>query len=171
MKSLQENMVEFKKQLKKGVIQKAYLGLMEYMLGLKNYFSGKYPDYSTPGSLYNGYMDMTYFSILPRSLKDRDLKIAIVFLYDAFRFEIWLSGKNKQVLTKYWQVIKERKWDKYKVVEPAKGVDSIVEHILVEHPDFSDLDALTKQIEQGTLRFIHDIERFLAETPPGKSLG
>jgi hypothetical protein len=162
MKSLQENMVEFRKQLEKGAIQKAYLGLMEYMLSLKNHFSSKYPNYSTPGSLYNGYMDMTYFSILPKSLKDKDLKIAVVFLYDTFRFEVWLSGKNKQVLTKYWQIISKSRWNKYKVVEPAKGVDSVVEHILVDNPDFSNLDALTKQIEQGTLKFIQDIERFLA---------
>ena len=59
MKSLQENMVEFREQLKKGSIQKAYLGLMEYMMSLKNHFSNKFPDYSTPGGLYNGYMDMT----------------------------------------------------------------------------------------------------------------
>jgi hypothetical protein len=52
---------------------------------------------------------------------------------------------------------------KYKIVEPTKGVDSVVEHILVDNPDFSDLAALTKQIEQGTLKFIQDIERFLAK--------
>lgn len=164
MKTLQENMAEFKKQLEKGTIQKAYLGLMEYMMSLKNHFSSKYPDYSTSGSLYSGYMDMTYFSIFPRSLKDRDLKIAIVFLYDTFRFEIWLSGKNKRVLAEYWQIISKSKWNKYKIVEPAKGVDSVVEHILADKPDFSDLNALTKQIEQGTLKFIQDIERFLAKT-------
>ena len=163
MKSLQENMIEFRKQLEKGAIQKAYFGLMEYMMSLKNYLSNKYPDYSTPGSLYNGYMDMTYFSIFPKSLKDRDLKIAIVFLYDTFRFEVWLSGKNKQVLAKYWQVISRSKWNQYKVVEPTKGVDSVVEHILVDNSDFSDLDVLTKQIEQGTLKFIQDIEGFLAK--------
>lgn len=164
MESLQENMAEFGKQLKKGAIQKAYKGLMEYMMSLKNHLSNKYPDYSAPGSLYNGYMDMTYFSILPKSLKDRDLKIAIVFLYDAFRFEVWLSGKNKQVLAKYWKIINRSKWDRYKVVEPAKGVDSILEHILVDNPDFRDLDALTREIEQGTVEFIRDIERFLAKT-------
>jgi hypothetical protein len=164
MKSLQENMAEFGKQLEKGTIQKAYQGLMGYMMSLKNHFSDKYPDYSTPGSLYYGYMDMTYFSILPKSLKDRDLKIAIVFLYDTFRFEIWLSGKNKQILTKYWKIIKESSWDKYKIVEPVKGIDSVVEHILVDNPDFSNLDALTKQIEQGALKFIRDIESFLAKT-------
>ena len=164
MKPLQENMVEFRKQLEKGSIQKAYQGLMEYVMSLKNHFSNKYPDYSVAGNLYYGYMDMTYFSILPKSLKDRNLKIAIVFLYGTFRFEIWLSGKNKQVLAKYWNIFKENSWDKYKIVEPAKAVDSVVEHILVDSPDFSDLDALTKQIEQKTLKFIQDIEGFLAKT-------
>lgn len=164
MKSLQENMIEYKKQLEKGIIQKAYQGLMEYMMSLKNHFTNKYPDYSVPGSIYHGYMDMTYFSVFPKSLKDRDLKIAIVFLYDTFRFEIWLSGKNKQVLAKYWKIIKESKWDKYKIVTPVKDVDSIVEHILIDNPDFSDLEALTKQIDQGTLKFIKDIESFLTKT-------
>jgi len=164
MKSLQENMVEYKKQLEKGIIQKAYQGLMEYMMSLMNHFTNKYPDFSVPGSIYFGYMDMTYFSILPKSLKDRDLKIAIVFLYDTFRFEIWLSGKNKQVLSKYWKVFKKSNWDKYKVVEPGKGVDSIVEYILVDNPDFSDLEVLTKQIDQGTVKFIQDIESFLTQS-------
>jgi len=107
-------------------------------------------------------MDMTYFSVFPKSLKDRDLKIAIVFLHDTFRFEVWLSGKNKQVLTKYWKLIQESGWDKYHMVSPAKGVDSILEYILIDNPDFSDLDALTVQIERGTLKFIQDVENFLS---------
>jgi hypothetical protein len=164
MNSLQENMIEYKKQLEKGIIQKAYHGLIEYMMSLRNHFTTQYPDYSIPGSIYYGSMDMTYFSILPRSLKDRELKIAIVFLYDSFRFEIWLSGKNKQVLSKYWKVFKKNNWDKYKIVEPVKGVDSIVEHILVDNPDFSDLDDLTKQIDQVALKFIQEIEQFLTQT-------
>jgi len=34
---------------------------------------------------------------------------------------------------------------------------------LVENPDFNDLDALTSQIEKGTLKFIEDVENFLSE--------
>lgn len=164
MSALQENMTEFKKQLEKGMIQKAYQGLLEYTITLKNHFSNKYPEYSVSGSLYSGYMDMTYFSVFPKSLKERDLKIAIVFIYDAFRFEIWLSGKNKQVLAKYWEIIKQSGWHKYKAVEPVKGVDFVLEHVLVDNPDFSNLDALTKHIEQGSMEFIQDIESFLSKT-------
>ena len=121
----------------------------------------KYPDYVASGSIYYGYIDMTYFSVFPKSIKDRKLKIAIVFLHEAFRFEVWLSGVNRQIQAKYWELIKESDWNKYQIVPPAKGVDSIVEHILVDNSDFSDLDALTQQIEKGTLKFIQDVENFL----------
>ena len=56
------------------------------MLSLKNHFTNQHPDFSVPGSLYYGYMDLTYFSVVPGSLKDRELKIAIVFLHEPFRF-------------------------------------------------------------------------------------
>ena len=44
-----------------------------------------------------------------------------------------------------------------------KGVDSILEHTLVENPDFSDTDKLTAEIEKGVLEFIADIEEFLSK--------
>ena len=49
-------------------------------------------------------------------------------------------------------------------MEPVKGMDSVVEHVLVDNPNFSNLDALTKQVEQHALKFIPDIEGFLAQT-------
>jgi len=164
MKSFQKYIGEYRKQLEKGSIQKAYQGLMKYMMSLKTHFKKKYPEYSISGSIYQGYMDMTYFPIFPESLKAKHLKIAIVFVHEKFRFEVWLSGKNKQVLTKYWKLFSESDWDKYQIVSPVKGTDSIVEHILSDNPDFSDLDSLTKKIEIGTLNFIKDVDSFLSET-------
>jgi hypothetical protein len=38
-----------------------------------------------------------------------------------------------------------------------------VEHVLVDHPDFSVLDTLTTQIERETLKFIVDVESFLSD--------
>jgi hypothetical protein len=161
MGSLQEHMNEFRNQLEKGSIQKAYQGLMEYVMGLRTYLQKKYPEYAVSGSIYYGYMDMTYFAFTPKSLKDRKLKIAIVFVYEAFRFEVWLAGNNKAVQEKYWKSFKESGWAKYQIVPSTRGIDAIVEHVAVENPDFSDLDSLTKQIERGTLNFIEDVEHFL----------
>lgn len=162
MKSFQEYMIEYKKQMEKGDIKEAYKGLMEYIMELRSYFKNKYPDYFVSGSIYYGYMDMTYFSFTPESLKRRKLKIAIVFIHGTCRFEIWVGGYNKQVQLKYWKLVKESDWNKYRVPSTIKGVDSIIEDILVENPDFSDLDILTKQIEKSALRFINDVESFLS---------
>ena len=162
MASFNESMQEYKQQLERGLIQQAYRGLMDYMQGLKTYFRNHYPYAFVSGGLYQGYMDMTYFSFVPASLKSRDLKIAIVFVYDAFRFEAWLSGCNRQVQARYWEIIRESTWDQYPLVpDPAKA-DAILTHVLVADPDFGSPDALTGQIEQGTLSFTHDIESFLS---------
>ena len=161
--SFHDNMKEYKNQLEKGTIIKAYRGLMEYISALRTHFKKEFPDYSVSGSIYQGYMDMTYFAVFPPLLKLRKLKIAIVFLHEAFRFEAWLSSVNKTVQAKYWNLVREQAWNKYRIPPTIKGIDSIVEYVIVEKPSFRDLDALTKQIEQGTLEFIKDVETFLSK--------
>jgi hypothetical protein len=163
MGSLSEYIKEYRKQLEKGYIQRAYKGLMEYIMDLKTYLKSQHPDYVISGSIYYGYMDMTYFSFFPESFKQRNLKIAIVFNYNQFRFEVWLAGYNKQVQQKYWKLFQESDWNTYTIVSTTKGVDSIIEHTLADNPDFRDLDSLTKQIEAGTLNFIKDIDGFLSK--------
>lgn len=163
MTSFHEQMVEYKKQLQKGVINKAYKGLMEYILDLRTYFKNKYPDHFVSGSIYFGYMDMTYFAFTSKTLQNKKLKIAIVFVHETFRFEVWLGGTNKQVQQKYWEFFRERNWNKYRLVPTTKDVDSILEHTLVDDPDFRDPAKLTRQIEKETLKFIKDIENFLSK--------
>jgi hypothetical protein len=41
-------------------------------------------------------------------------------------------------------LFREHDLEKYRIVQPAKGVDAILEHILIDNPDFHDLHALTK---------------------------
>jgi hypothetical protein len=163
MESFSDYMNEYRKQLERGAIKEAYKGLMEYIQDLKTYFKNKYPDYFVSDSIYYGYMDMTYFAFFPKSLKQRNLKIAIVFIHDTFRFEVWLAGYNKQVQQKYWKLFKESDWNKYHITPAIKGIDYILDYTLVDSPDFRNLDALTRQIEKGVLNFINDIEDFLSK--------
>ena len=75
MRSFEKYMNEYRKQMKTGDIKKAYRGLMEYIMELRLYFKRHYPDYFVSGSIYYGYMDMTYFSFTPKHLNDEDLKL------------------------------------------------------------------------------------------------
>lgn len=163
MKPFHECMSEYKRLMGEGCIKEAYRGLMEYTMGLKSDLKNKYPDYVVSGSIYYGYLDMTYFSFFPELLKLRKLKVAIVFMHDTCRFEVWLAGYNKEIQTKYWKLFKEGDWNKYYIPSTTQGVDSIIEHTLVKDPDFRDLDALTEQIERGTLEFIGDVENYLSQ--------
>jgi len=106
---------------------------------------------------------MTYFAISTPSLKQRDLKIAIAFNCEDFRFESWLAERNRRVNRQYWELLKDRKWPAYRVVTSAKDVDSIIEFDLAQDFDLSDMDVLTKSIKMGKDKFIEDVEGFLSE--------
>jgi hypothetical protein len=162
MNEFHESMQEYKKQLQKGKIQKAYLGLMEYFNSLRSHFQKNYPDHFVMGSVYFGYMDMTYFAIAPKPLRQRKLKIAIVFLHEIFRFEVWLVGNNRAIQKQYYKLFTDKKWDKYQITTPAPGVDAVLEQILIDNPDFSDSDALTRTIEKGTLDFTKNVTTYLS---------
>jgi len=162
MLSLSEAMLEYRDQLRKGMIQVAYKGLMDTMLAMKTYLKNQHPDFFVSGSLYTGYMDMTYFSFTPPALKERNLKIAIVFVHEDFRFEAWLAGVNRQVQSEYWKLIEASDWRKYQLVDKPQQQDGILWQVLVENPDFGNLDALSAQIEAGSLQFSQDVEAFLA---------
>jgi hypothetical protein len=158
-------MDELRRQLAKGSIQKAYRALFSYITELRTHFVNKYGDSAVSG-LYQGYMDMTYFALFPPFLKRLDLKVAIVFNYDEFRFEAWLAARNRKVQRQYWELFKDSHWAEYRVVAPAGGIDSIIECDLAIDSDLSQPDALTSRIENRTSAFINDIERLLSEIQP-----
>jgi len=161
MSSFHKSIIEFRQQLEKGAIIEAYSGLMAYFRDLRSHFQKNYPDYSVPSNIYYGYLDMTYFSIIPSNLKPHNLKVAVVFVYGQFRFEVWLSGVNRKVQEEYWHLIKDSGWDLYHLSPDPKRLDYILDQVLVEVPDFVDLGTLTEEIESGTNQFINNVEDFL----------
>ncbi len=157
-----EAMDEYRSQMEHGVIRQAYRGLMEYIRDLRVHFETTVPGSFVSGSIYPGYMDMTYFSFTPESLHRQKLKIAIVFLHETCRFEVWLAGMNKRIQAEYWNRLKESNWSAYPLAASLQGVDAITTHVLSENPDFRDLPLLTRHIEQGVMQFTADIEDFLS---------
>jgi len=156
--SLQSHMLAYRDQLQKGSIQIAYRGLMDFMSVLKTRMKVVFPEAFISGSLYFGVMDMTYFSVIPQDLKERGLKIAVVFLHQEFRFEVWLSGANRQIQVETWKLLKERGYARYRLaIDPARG-DSILEQTLTAEPNFDDPQALTALLEGGVADFIRAVQ-------------
>lgn len=162
MGSINEYIMEYTAQLRKGQIQKAYNGIMTFMSELRSYLASRYPDY-TAGSLYFGHMDMTYFAFTPPDLKNKKLKIAVVYLHEKGVFEVWLAGNNRKIQAEYIASMSSANIGKYKLSQVIPGVDSIIESTLVEKPDFDHPEELKKQIEKKTMEFIKDITSILDE--------
>ena len=165
MESINEYIKEYATQLRKGQIQKAYKGILTFMSELRSYMGSRYPDY-TAGSLYFGYMDMTYFSFTPADLKNKKLKIAVVYLHEKGVFEVWLAGNNRKIQAEYIALMSRENIGTYKLSQVIPGVDSIIESILVEKPDFGHPEELKKQIEKKTMAFVEDIISIL-DKPQG----
>lgn len=156
MDSLNQHIQEYRKQLRKGRIQKAYRGIMSFMLNLRSDFENKYPEHAI-GSIYYGYMDMTYFAFTPAELRNKGLKIAIVYLHEKGAFEIWLAANNRKIQADYINIFNNKKVGEYTISVVSPGVDSIVEAALVTRPDFDAPEELKMQIEMGTMSFTKGI--------------
>lgn len=144
MKDLNHYVDLYKEQLKKGDIQKAYLGLVKYVTTLGTTLSKNLSDRYSFGSLFQGYMDYTYFYYANDFLKKRKLKMGLVLNHTEMQFEIWLLGQTIRIQEKYWQYFKATKWNKDRTTKPRY---SILETVLIRKPDFNDLNKLSQQIE------------------------
>jgi hypothetical protein len=162
MASFQDNINEYRNQLKKASVKVAYQGLMKYIDDLRLHLKNRCPDFFL-SDVHYGQMDYTYFYFFPQTLKRRNLKVMVLFIHDTFRFEVMLAGYNKEVQTKYLKLLKENGWSKYPLATSTKGVEYISKFVLVDNPDFGNLEALTGQIEAGALKFIKDTEEFLSK--------
>ncbi|MCK9252186.1 MAG: hypothetical protein PHX81_12000 [Eubacteriales bacterium] len=160
--SLSDDVHEYTAQLKKGQIQKAYKGIMTFMSGLRTVMVNKHPDDAASG-LYAGTMDMTYFALTPLSLKKRNLKIAVVYLHERNRFDVWLAGGNRKIQAETIERLRHTNTGGYKLSWAEPGVDSIVEHQIVEQPNFDHAEDLMAIIEQKTRAFTRDILALIGE--------
>ncbi|TCK98035.1 hypothetical protein EDC19_0446 [Natranaerovirga hydrolytica] len=144
MKKLSYYVNAYQEQLKKGDIQQAYNGLVKYVMRLRTTLSKNLSDSYYFGNLFQGYMDYTYFYYSNDFLKERKLKLALVLNHTNMQFEIWLLGQTAPIQEKYWQSFKTSKWNKDRATKPKY---SILETVLIENPNFNDLNLLSQQIE------------------------
>ena len=156
MKNLAESIKIYTELIEKGDIQTAYRGIMDFFGYLRVSFTKTYPQYEI-GNLYQGYMDMTYFSITTDRFKAKGLKVAIVYLHAQGVFEVWLSARNRSMAKTFVPLFSSDVMLKLNAFHDMENPDAIVERKIVEYPDFDSQDDLAKLILQETERFVTEI--------------
>ncbi len=154
MKNLNHYVAIYKEQLNKGDILIAYNELVKFVMTLRTDFIKSFSDHYSFSGMLHGYMDYTYFYYTNDFLKSKKLKLGLVLNHVAMRFEIWLLGNTKSVQKKYWDLLKESKWNKDKTEMPKY---SILEAIIEKDPNFDNLTSLSQKIEKRLVEVSSEI--------------
>jgi len=152
MKSLNCLIRAYTEALQQEDIQTAYKGILDFMGKLRADYKNKYPEYEI-GSVYQGYMDMSYFSVSTKPLKEKGLKLAIVYLHEKGVFEVWLSARNRAISKDYDFITNRVILEGLPVFHDESNRDAIIGCTLTSNPDFEDSASLINMIEQGTEKF------------------
>lgn len=153
MKTLNQSIGVYTNYLKQGEIQIAYKGIMDFFGKLRGDLIKKYPDYDVSG-IYQGYMDMTYFSLTTKSLREKGLKIAIVYLHEAGTFEVWLSARNREIAKDIASGMDGKRMNENGIFHDESNPDAIMESTLTVHPDFESQETLISLIKKGVEKFL-----------------
>ncbi len=161
MGTLNQAIKEYTFNLQRGEIQLAYKGILEFIGKLRVYFIKAYP-YCEIGGLYQGYMDMSYFPLSTEQLKDKGLKIAIVYVHDKGCFEVWLSAKNREISKRYTSIFLDKVFDEIDVFHDENNPDAIIECVLIKLPDFENQEVLRDTIAKGVEKFTLAVNSLLS---------
>lgn len=135
-------------------LQKGYVRIFEFLKTLRVVLMKRYPE-DIFSQLYQGMMDMSYFAIIPESLKAQGLKFAIVYVHASSSVEVWLSGRNRKI-QREWSRLLVSKPITYTRVNQEIGADAIVSHRLQCQPDFNHL-------KDSVERMLPEIEEIIAD--------
>lgn len=156
MKTLNQLISDYTCSLQQGEMQIAYKGILEFIGKLRAEFIKRYPHYDV-SSIYQGYMDMSYFSLSTKSLKDKGLKIAIVYLHDQGDFEVWLSARNRDIAKSYASLLHSNISGDVSIFHDINNPDAIIECILTPTPNFENQSSLIDTIDEGVEKFVTKI--------------
>lgn len=69
-------------------------------------------------------------------------------------------GQNAEVQKEYWDLLKLTEWNKGRDAMPRY---SVLEAVLVETPDFDDLDVLSAAIEKSAVHIAEEVLKHIPE--------
>lgn len=89
--------VEYKRIMDNTMIRSCYRQVMSLIKTMASVLEERLPSYRFMKRIVENQMDVTYFQLTNEQLKDRGLKIQVVFVHETCGFEVWMSGYNRNI--------------------------------------------------------------------------
>ena len=163
MPTLGQDVSAYRRALEDGSVSRAYRGILAFVSQLQTRLLERFPACSA-GAFYPGYLDMTYFALTPPELRERKLKLAVVYLHAENRFELWLAANNRALQAEAAEQLAKLPLGGYEVTRPAPGVDAIIAAIAVAEPDFDRPDDLIRTLAEAFSVFSRDMAALASKT-------
>ncbi|KXX66624.1 hypothetical protein [Flammeovirga sp. SJP92] len=160
MEDLNKIISAYKEQLHQGDIVLAYNTLIKLMMKVRTSCIKNLSEQYSFAGIFRDYLDYTYFYYSNDFLKGKRLKLGLVLNHMEMRFEIWFLGNTKPIQKEYWELLKTSKWNAGKTEMPQYA---IIETVIVQNPDFNNLQKLAKEIETQMVKVSEELLKDLNE--------
>lgn len=173
---------EYQRLLQTTDLQKGYQEFVAFFRQLRTYLQKELPDFAFTGNIVENNMDYSYFQFTNDELKSAGLKIVIAFVHGDFEYQIWLSGVNREIQTKYQNGMKALRDSQHKqerqpvsflestaypyplvLTDQPTKTDYVISAKLVDDCDYSHLDELMAQMKTNTQLFAREVASLLRQ--------
>ena len=95
---------EYQNLIQNTNLQKGYQEFIHLFRWLRISLQTRFSSFRFQGNIVENNMEYSYFQFSDDTLKQIGLKIVVVFVHSDFRFEIWISGCNRQIQRQYYNL-------------------------------------------------------------------
>lgn len=111
------------------------------------------PNFSFSSNIVENNMDFSYFQLTDPDLKEKGIKIQIVFVHKDFRFEIWASGYNRKIQSRYYNHLKNQSMKYYLNNNPEK-IDYILKAEIEKNIELDNGEIVVSKIKPVVLEMV-----------------
>jgi len=150
-------LMTYKVLLQTTELEKSYQEFISLFRFVRVELEKEMPDYKFQGSIIENGMDYSYFQFSNEHLKNKGLKIAVVFVHRSFQFEVWVSGYNRKYQNQYYDIIKNKECV-FELCNNPNRNDYILKLPLSKEIDLSDGESVVNQIKTASLKLVEFIK-------------
>lgn len=143
-----------------GDLPRAYRAILAALTSFRSVWEGAHPQ-DNVGSLYQGYLDMSFIAFSPPALSSMRLKFSLVYLHPEGRFRLWLAAGNRAIQAEVSAQLRGKPLDGYTLTELRPGVDAIIESEIPPPYDFDHPDELNRKLVSAAEAFQADMAALL----------
>ena len=151
MEVFDEDILEFKKLIQTTRLKQGYQKIQKLLRNLRNDLVKEMMGYRFQAGVVENNMEYAYFQMQDELMKRYNLKTVVIFDYQRFSFEVWISGVNRHVQKAYQQYLQTIANETWQLTNDPLHQDYILRNLISKMDSYENiLNACEEAIEQAT---------------------